>query len=82
MVSRRRVFRCGPSRDVYESATRSAGVHYAMTREIHVFDGVFNALWLHFNQCEPVELSTTIAGYHLVSRFPEALAVDREAAQA
>ena len=54
----------------------------AMTREVHVSDGVFDVLRLHFNQQERVELSATIAGYNFVSRFLEALAVDPEAAHA
>lgn len=54
----------------------------AMTREVHVFDGVSDALRLHFNQRERVELSATIAGYNFVSRFLEVLGVDPEAAHA
>lgn len=53
----------------------------AMTREIHVADGVFDALRPHFEQRRLVELTATIAGYNLVSRFLEALAIDPEAAQ-
>jgi alkylhydroperoxidase family enzyme len=54
----------------------------AMTRDIHVPDAVFEALRGHFNQREIVELTATIGGYNLVSRFLEALAVDPESAQA
>lgn len=54
----------------------------AMTRDIHVADAVFDALRPHFNQREIVELTATIGGYNLVSRFLEALAVDPESAQA
>lgn len=54
----------------------------AMTRDIHVSDAVFEALRGHFNQREIVELTATIGGYNLVSRFLEALAVDPESAQA
>jgi alkylhydroperoxidase family enzyme len=52
----------------------------AMTRDIHVPDAVFEALRGHFNQREIVELTATIGGYNLVSRFLEALAVDPESA--
>ena len=54
----------------------------AMTRDIHVTDGVFDALRPHFGERELVELTATIAGYNLVSRFLEALAIDPEAAPA
>jgi alkylhydroperoxidase family enzyme len=54
----------------------------AMTRDIHVPDAVFEALRGHFSQREIVELTATIGGYNLVSRFLEALAVDPESAHA
>lgn len=54
----------------------------AMTREIHVADAVFDALRPHFDERQLVELTATIAGYNLVSRFLEALAIDPEAAHA
>ena len=54
----------------------------AMTREIHVPAAVFDALRGHFNTREIVELTATIGGYNLVSRFLEALAVDPEQARA
>jgi len=54
----------------------------AMTQDIHVPDAVFEALRGHFNQREIVELTATIGGYNLVSRFLEALAVDPESAHA
>jgi alkylhydroperoxidase family enzyme len=50
----------------------------SMTREIHVPDAVFDALRGHFNNREIVELTATVGGYNLVSRFLEALAVDPE----
>jgi len=53
-----------------------------MTQDIHVPDAVFEALRGHFNQREIVELTATIGGYNLVSRFLEALAVDPESAHA
>jgi len=54
----------------------------AMTREIHVPDAVFDALRPHFDAREIVELTATIWGYNLVSRFLEALAVDPEPVRA
>lgn len=54
----------------------------SMTRDIHVPDAVFDALRDYFNKREIVELTATIGGYNLVSRFLEALAVDPEQAQA
>lgn len=54
----------------------------SMTREIHVPDAVFDALRGSFNTREIVELTATIGGYNLVSRFLEALAVDPEQANA
>ena len=54
----------------------------SMTREIHVPDAVFEALRGHFSTREIVELTATIGGYNLVSRFLEALAVDPEQARA
>jgi alkylhydroperoxidase family enzyme len=53
-----------------------------MTREIHVPEPVFDALRAHFNNREIVELTATVGGYNLVSRFLEALAVDPEQARA
>lgn len=54
----------------------------AMTRDIHVPHAVFDALRGHFNAREIVELTATIGGYNLVSRFLEALAVDPEPSRA
>ncbi len=54
----------------------------AMTRDIHVPEAVFEALRSHFNAREIVELTATVGGYNLVSRFLEALAVDPESTHA
>jgi AhpD family alkylhydroperoxidase len=48
----------------------------SMTKEIHVPDAVFAAVRQYFNPRLMVELTVTIAGYNLVSRFLEALQVD------
>ena len=65
--------------DAFEDLERSV-LAYAdsMTREVHVPDAVFDAVRPHFNEQELVELTATIAGYNLVSRFLEALEIDQE----
>ena len=50
----------------------------SMTRTVHVPDAVFEAIARHFDPRQTVELTATIAGYNLVSRFLEALKVDHE----
>ncbi len=50
----------------------------SMTRDVHVPDAVFAAVKPHFSKRELVELTATIAGYNLVSRFLEALQIDHE----
>jgi AhpD family alkylhydroperoxidase len=59
-------------------AQQRAVLAYAdsMTKEIHVPDTVFAAVRQYFNPRLMVELTVTIAGYNLVSRFLEALQVD------
>ena len=62
------------------SALEQSVLTYAdsMTRDVHVPDDVFAAVKPHFNARELVELTATIAGYNLVSRFLEALQIDHE----
>jgi len=48
----------------------------AMTRQVRVPDAVFDAVRKRFDERRVVELTATIAGYNLVSRFLEALQVD------
>jgi len=50
----------------------------AMTKKIRVGERVFKQVRKIFDDREIVELTTTIAGYNLVSRFLEALHVDHE----
>ncbi|MEO7761121.1 MAG: carboxymuconolactone decarboxylase family protein [Casimicrobiaceae bacterium] len=50
----------------------------AMTRNVQVPDEVFARVRAIFPEREVVELTATIAGYNLVSRFLEALSVDHE----
>ena len=47
----------------------------SMTREIQVADELFEEVQKHFDAQELVELTATIAGYNLVSRFLEAMQV-------
>ena len=65
--------------DSFDGADRAA-LDYceAMTLNVQVPDPVFDALRGHFNERELVELTATIAGYNLVSRFLEALKVDHD----
>ncbi len=68
---------------LYSDAERAVLAYTdAMTKQIHVADSVFDALRPHFSQRELVELTVTIGGYNLVSRFLEALMVDAEASHA
>jgi alkylhydroperoxidase family enzyme len=50
----------------------------AMTRQIRVPDDVFAAVRKHFPEREVIELTATIGGYNLVSRFLEAIQIDHE----
>ena len=49
-----------------------------MTRHVHVPDEVFAPVAAHFGPRQLVELTATIAGYNLVSRFLEAVEIDPE----
>ena len=50
----------------------------AMTREVQVVEVVFEQLREHFDAQDLVELTATIAGYNLVSRFLEAMQIHRQ----
>lgn len=50
----------------------------SMTRDIHVPQAVFDAVKIHFNEREMVELTATIGAYNLVSRFLEAMQIDHD----
>ncbi|WP_406335420.1 carboxymuconolactone decarboxylase family protein [Streptomyces sp. NBC_00203] len=47
----------------------------AMTRDVHVPEGLFDALRADFSHAELVELTATVAAYNMVSRFLVALDV-------
>lgn len=50
----------------------------AMTRQIRVPDELFQRIRQGFSEREVVELTATVAGYNMVSRFLEALQIDHE----
>ncbi|MGP1677586.1 MAG: carboxymuconolactone decarboxylase family protein [Burkholderiales bacterium] len=65
--------------DVFDDLERGVLVYCdSMTRDVHVPDAVFEAVRVHFNERELVELTATIAAYNLVSRFLEAMQIDPE----
>jgi alkylhydroperoxidase family enzyme len=71
--------RAGRMPDGLEDADRAV-LEYteAMTREIRVDDALFARIRRHFDDQETVELTATIAGYNLVSRFLEAMRIDHD----
>ena len=50
----------------------------SVTRDIRASDAVFAELKRRFDDRELVELTATVAGYNLVSRFLEAMQIDHE----
>jgi alkylhydroperoxidase family enzyme len=71
--------RAGSSAPQFDARDRAVLAYTeAMTRDIRVADLVFRQLREFFPEREVVELTATIAGYNLVSRFLEALAIDHE----
>ena len=65
------------SSSLFEEADRSLLAYAkAMTQEIRVSDEVFAALKPHFDSTEIVELTATVGGYHLLTRFFQALRID------
>ena len=61
-------------------ATERAVLAYTdtMTKQIQVPDALFAEVQTHFDAQDLVELTATIAGYNLVSRFLEAMQVHRQ----
>ncbi len=65
--------------DVFSSRMRAVLAYTdAMTRNIRVPDPIFAAVRAHFDERELVELTATIGGYNLVSRFLEAVQMPHE----
>ena len=65
--------------DVFPAKMRAVLAYTdSMTREIHVPDAIFAAVRKHFDEREMVELTATIGGYNLVSRFLEAMQMPHE----
>ena len=71
--------RVGRVPDTFDDADRAV-LAYAdsMTRDVHVPDDVFAQVREHLTERDVVELTATIAAYNCVSRFLEALHIDRE----
>jgi alkylhydroperoxidase family enzyme len=64
---------------LYDAAERAVLAYTdAMTKEIQVPDELFAEVRKHFDAQELVELTATIAGYNLVSRFLEAMQVHHQ----
>ena len=60
--------------DLYSAKMRAVLAYTdSMTRQIHVPQAIFAAVRAHFDEREMVELTATIGGYNLVSRFLEAM---------
>ena len=71
--------RVGPGDRAFDARDRVVLAYTdAMTREIRVGDGLFGEVKGMFTERELVELTATVAGYNLVSRFLEAMGVDHE----
>jgi len=63
----------------YDEAERAVLAYTdAMTKDIRVPDELFAELKRHFDAQDLVELTATIAGYNLVSRFLEAMQVHHQ----
>ncbi|HEY4374540.1 MAG TPA: carboxymuconolactone decarboxylase family protein [Burkholderiales bacterium] len=66
-------------KDLYEARDLAVLAYTdSMTRDIHVPDDVYAAVRPHFDDREMVDLTATIAGYNMVSRFLEALQMHPE----
>jgi len=64
---------------LFAAAERAALAYTdAMTEQVQVADELFAEVAKHFDAQELVELTATIAGYNLVSRFLEAMQVHRQ----
>ena len=71
--------RVGSTSPLFDAKDRAVLAYTeAMTREIRVPDAVFRQVKDLFPQREVVELTATVAGYNLVSRFLEAMAIDHD----
>ena len=61
---------------------RQTAIENCTAREIRVPDSVFAQVRRQFDDRELVELTATVAGYNLVSRFLVAMQIDQERRQA
>jgi len=69
----------GPQSPHFDARDRAV-LAYAetMTRDIEVPDALFDEVRTQFGEREVVELTVTVAGYNLVSRFLVALRIDHD----
>jgi AhpD family alkylhydroperoxidase len=64
---------------LFDARTRAVLAYAdAMTQQVQVPQPLFDALRLHLDEREVVELTATVAGYNMVSRFLEALQIEIE----
>jgi AhpD family alkylhydroperoxidase len=64
---------------LFDAGTRAVLAYAdAMTQQVQVPQPLFDALCLHLDEREVVELTATVAGYNMVSRFLEALQIEIE----
>jgi AhpD family alkylhydroperoxidase len=71
--------RAWPLSPLFDAAERAALAYTdAMTKQVQVPDELFAAVRAQFDSQDLVELTATIAGYNLVSRFLEAMQVHRQ----
>jgi AhpD family alkylhydroperoxidase len=68
-----------PASPLFDARDRAV-LAYAetMTRDIDVPDALFDEVRAHFAERDVVELTVTVAGYNLVSRFLVALRIDHD----
>ncbi|MBE0625094.1 MAG: carboxymuconolactone decarboxylase family protein [Burkholderiales bacterium] len=65
--------------NLFDTAERAVLAYTdAMTKDIRVSDGLFAEVKQHFDAQELVELTATVAGYNLVSRFLVAMQVHQQ----
>ncbi len=71
--------KAGPVAPLFDAAERAVLAYTdTMTKQIQVPDELFAEVQKHFDAQDLVELTATIAGYNLVSRFLEAMQVHRQ----
>ena len=70
----------GPQSALFDKRARDVLAYAdAMTLQVQVPQALFDAVRTHLGERELVELTATVAGYNMVSRFLEALQIEIEA---